>query len=250
MKLVVHPELTDYRLEDSGVIQIWFGQLNVIPDSAFSLLSDNERGRMMHMGVARALEFGQMRVMLRACLALALGQPPHLIAIESSDSGKPYISGSRCHLSYAHCQGRAVLVLLNDGPVGVDLERVVSRPRLNAFSRRYFDLNTVNLLETLTEDARHETFFREWVRREAIAKYIGQSVFYCLGSNRSLAALMRVYGCELVDIETDEPWICSLATPRKISRNLQKTFRFDAALASMLFRAHGKFHALLEIEAR
>ncbi len=82
--------------------------------------------------------------------------------IACEDGGKPFFPDApQVQFNLSHTAG-AVLAALSDRPVGVDIERI--RP-LSPLARR-----------RLAEGTSQEAFFADWVRREAVGKWMGAGV--------------------------------------------------------------------------
>ena len=133
-------------------------------------LTDEERDRLVgilpyarYQRLTRARENRQNQAMcayglLRHALEEQYGLRT-LPAIELSREGKPmFRDRPEIHFNLSHTDG-AVLCAVHDHPVGVDIER--SREAAVAIMR-YYQIQS------------QDTFWRMWVRREAIAKCHGQ----------------------------------------------------------------------------
>ena len=101
---------------------------------------------------------------VNGALCEALGKKVH---VDKHPSGAPFIRGDDHYLSLSHKDGLMV-VALSDRPVGVDIERVVSKDAYYRIADNYF-------AEKIAEgDA--EGFFRGWTRREAFGKMLGKGL--------------------------------------------------------------------------
>ena len=85
---------------------------------------------------------------LRVTLARYIGADPVGMALESDDRGKPRLAGrASVRFNLSHSGGLALIAIATERDVGVDLERV--------------------------KPGRPDSYYRDWVRREAVAKCAG-----------------------------------------------------------------------------
>lgn len=91
-----------------------------------------------------------------------------LPALERSPRGKPEFSGRPGHwMSLSHSGGLALCALSDDGPVGVDIERV--RPHRAGLPRYVFSPGELERFDGSWEDfARLWTMKESWCKREDI----------------------------------------------------------------------------------
>lgn len=118
----------------------------------------------------------------RQCLGGALDWPPQDLPIVRDAKGRPELTGALAHLGtgWTH-SGSHLLVALGEGiRLGVDLERICTRPRMREVIARFFHPDEVTWLLALDEDACRHWFFRVWCAKEAILKCHGQGISYGL----------------------------------------------------------------------
>ena len=109
------------------------------------------------------------RVAAKRALSLLTGVAAHDMRVVSQASGEPLaeVPGHpSVRVSLSHREGRAVAVAVDAGLVGIDLERVETRPE--SFSRTWFDAEERQLT---AGDAERETV--AWAVKEAVLKLIG-----------------------------------------------------------------------------
>ena len=88
--------------------------------------------------------------------------------------GKPRVRGREgVHFNIAHCR-RAVVVLVADRPVGVDVEAV--RARDASVAARCFDVSELARVEAAADPDRE--FFRYWTLKESYVKALGCGLSY------------------------------------------------------------------------
>lgn len=148
----------------SSDLHLWRLDLTSVP-SGRVWLDDDERQRAesFHFDHDRR-RFLAGRILLRDVLARYCNCDPGAIRFEYGPHGKPSVPGVEFNLSHADDLG--LLALRRGGPIGVDLERVDRPLEHLATANKYFS----------REEARPETFFHIWTRREAILKAFGIGV--------------------------------------------------------------------------
>lgn len=85
---------------------------------------------------------------------------------KTTDNGKPYLDGSKYHISYAH-SGDFVIVGISKKPVGVDIEKI-----------REIDTKISDLIfnEEDKKQLQNSTFFDVWTLKEAAGKQTGKGL--------------------------------------------------------------------------
>ena len=146
--------------------------------AAFLLLSDSEREFAARLRVG-AEAWVAARVALRSVLGRYLGLAPGRVSLESGANGKPRLApGASADLRFnlSHSGDVALIAVRLGREVGVDLEKV--RPGVDgaAILRDCFTAPERLGLSALADDEPGETFFRAWVRREALAKATGRGI--------------------------------------------------------------------------
>jgi 4'-phosphopantetheinyl transferase len=134
------------------------------------LLAPAERDRARGLPARRRREFVTTRATLRAALAERLGTPPANIALSLDPDGKPVLDSPRdLHFSISHTSGLG-LVALSGRPVGVDVEEVRPRERLERVAARVFAAADRKRLGELRGREQLEFFYAAWTAREARLK--------------------------------------------------------------------------------
>lgn len=139
-------------------------------------LQDDERRRAASFKNDRSRwRFALARGMARDVLADVLGIGRRSVRFAVSSAGKPHLADRRrptFSLSYSE---RLLVVAVHDrGPVGVDVERVISIPEIEAIARTISDPTEAVVFARIRDDTeRTEAFYRLWTRKEALLKAIG-----------------------------------------------------------------------------
>lgn len=114
------------------------------------------------------------RLLLRRGLRCAFGLASPDLGIVENRFGKPLLrEHPHIHFSISHSAG-AVAVVVSDGPVGVDIERV--RPRDPFAGRRMFHPIEIERVEQSADPDRE--FFRCWTLKESYVKALGVGLAY------------------------------------------------------------------------
>lgn len=124
--------------------------------------------REVHVWTGRADDAGlARRVLSRYCGPLLHDRP-----IERSPLGRPFVVGSPVHFSVSRTAGLAVVAIARD-PIGVDVERVVPLPELDALVGTCLDAREAAFFAQLPAGERTAFFYRCWTRKEACLKALG-----------------------------------------------------------------------------
>lgn len=137
---------------------------------------DAARAERLSPGPARR-RFVAARGTLRAGLGELSGLEPASLLLTAGAHGKPELAdGGRIRFNVSH-SGRLALVAVALGrEVGVDVERVRPRSRLDAIARRCFSAAERRALAEGAEGDRLELFYRLWTAREAFVKATGRGL--------------------------------------------------------------------------
>jgi len=118
---------------------------------------------------------------VRSILATYIGVDPLRIEFQQTRrGGRPILApGLSPGLSFnlAHSARLALLAVVQDTRVGVDVERIRRGVRVDDVIRRFFAQPEIEqLLSSVASEDREATFFRVWVRKEAYLKAAGGGV--------------------------------------------------------------------------
>jgi len=169
----VHPSLA------ADEVHVWFCELSAVSHldtSAFSLSeSEKERAARYQSENAR-FTFVASRAFLRNVLSRYLDVSPISICFQTETNGKPRIAtpaDSRLQFNLSHSGHSAVCAVSRDARVGIDLEEVEPSRCDGDTAAQVFSPSELRLLAAMDKDARVESFFRGWTRKEAYAKCVG-----------------------------------------------------------------------------
>jgi 4'-phosphopantetheinyl transferase len=101
--------------------------------------------------------------------------------IARSERGKPYapaLAGIDFNLS--HARDHVLIAIARGQPLGVDLERIDRRIRIEDLARRYFSSTEAEALEALPSELRLPAFLRLWTSKEAVLKALGAGISFGL----------------------------------------------------------------------
>lgn len=123
------------------------------------------------------------QVLLRKILSLYLDCPADSISFGTGDHGKPYLlsweRGSSkkdtvsIQFNLSHSGDYGAFAFSSFGPVGIDIEKVRPRLRMEPLVRRFFHPEEYTVFSGLDEKAQREFLFRKWTVREAFLKGLG-----------------------------------------------------------------------------
>jgi 4'-phosphopantetheinyl transferase len=164
--------------------RVWCTSLAVPTEAvarATELLSPGERLRAEAMPVEAARRrFVVARASLRYLLAVATGEAPDRLVLETGPHGKPFLPtapgapGLEFNLSHSH--DLALIALATGRRVGIDVEWTKGSAPVEGIARRFFsDAEQAWLAEAPT-GGRRKRFFRIWVRKEAYLKGRGEGI--------------------------------------------------------------------------
>lgn len=165
-----------------NAVHLWGMELNGSPpclDHCFGWLNEGERRRAARL----VREQDRRHYVLahggvRAVLSRYLGVTPGLVALEHTETGKPFvIRDTRMHsaitFNLSHAHGRALIAVSNAQEVGVDLELVRADVDAEKLSERYFAPSEHKEIMRSVGEERAIGFFRYWVAKEAVLKAQG-----------------------------------------------------------------------------
>jgi 4'-phosphopantetheinyl transferase len=159
-----------------GQIRLWYLDRSQIPLHTEWLTRD-ELVRTETMTAGRRDEFVSGRNALRTILGSFLDIAPDEVTIRLSGKGKPCLEDDAIEFSFSHCEEK-LLMAFATVPLGVDLERVQSRPNLLRIASRLFDRCCCEQIEAAgSEEERRTLFYRFWSAHEAVQKIRGDGIF-------------------------------------------------------------------------
>jgi 4'-phosphopantetheinyl transferase len=170
---------TSNDLEASSV-QIWRIDLDESFGDLATLLStdENRRADDIKLEVERN-RFIRARGALRSILGNYLDLPGSELDFVQGVKGKPTIFQAKTDIEFnlTHCEGMALLAVTKSTPVGIDLERIRTRPSQLKIAKRMFSEAVFCELKKLSPDQLDTAFFKQWTELEARAKCVGEGIF-------------------------------------------------------------------------
>ena len=206
------------RLEEIELYRVNVGEKASLVPRFEALLAPNEKERASAFRFDRdRVRFIVMRGMLRLILSSCLDTEAASIELEVDKYGKPSVpGGAEFSVGYS---GDIGLIAVASTPVGVDIEEVDPRNVTAEMVEEVFSPGEKKsyLSGVMSEDV--GTFYRGWVRKEAIVKAVGRGLSYPLsqvGSRLEEKTFTASYG-------GSEWWTCELGDWRP---------EYEAALTS------------------
>jgi 4'-phosphopantetheinyl transferase len=174
----------------------------------------------------------QGRQPLLAMLGVYLGVSPADVVLETSEHGRPALTGSHrdvLSFNWSHSHDQALIAVARGVLPGVDLERMRAHPKAVPIARRYFSPDETAALEALPPEQRDRAFLELWTAKEAVLKALGRGLAFGLhrlsiAASGDLPVLHRLDGDEanqwqLHRLILDDAHVGSLAwrgAPRRI----------------------------------
>lgn len=130
------------------------------------------------------------RVALRHVIADVAATDPGAVTVTVDAAGRPHVDGADLHVSLTRTANWAGIVVA-DQPAGIDLERREPLDNARELAARFLHTEDASLVSAATDP--EATFYRAWVRLEALLK--------CRGTGFTAADQPRVLfaGLDLVD---------------------------------------------------
>ncbi len=148
-----------------------------------SLLSAEEQKRAEKQGVRYVLT----RCLLRQELARRLGGSPQDIRFRYSEHGKPECEG--IHFNISHSGDCFAMAFDTSAPVGIDVERMRPRVRLEALASRIMCAEQLSAFRQ--RGCPQEEFYRCWCTAEALVKQAADSIWQA-GTHPFICELGRI----------------------------------------------------------
>ena len=164
-----------------GIVHLWWLRLDVSQQNVnvcYELLSNDERERADRFRVVGPREaFILTRGTLRSLLAHYLEEKPSELRFRYENWGKPFLHGeSDLRFNVSHTDGLALIGVVRDRNIGVDVERVKADTEAEKLAERFFSKRENNALKLLHGNQLQDAFFRCWTRKEAYIKARGEGL--------------------------------------------------------------------------
>ncbi|PLY15572.1 MAG: hypothetical protein C0631_06750 [Sedimenticola sp.] len=194
-------------LPQANELHLWRINLQASPASqAMALLGEDEILRANGMdNPTHRQRFCAGRSGLRQILSRYLNCEPAQLVFSYGDKGKPHINlpSTTLQFNISHADELAVVALSTQGPIGIDIEPVRSRPGMSKIARRVFGKAFSNRLQALDPDTQVINFLEHWTDLEARIKAAGAGIF-----DRKLLTQQQIESCRFIP---ESGWIGSLA---------------------------------------
>lgn len=155
-------------------------------ETAYALLSSEEKSRAGRFRFEKdANHWIACRASLRSILGNAIQRPPLEVPLVFSEFGKPALAPpfQFLHFNLSHCENLALIVLSEDGPVGIDLEPSNRAPELLECESTFCHPLEIQKLP-LETDERSRQLLRIWTAKEAVLKAMGTGLSHPPESTR------------------------------------------------------------------
>ena len=164
----------------NGEVHIWHVDLDRPAANLLGLLSQDETERFARL--KRVLDrdrFIRAHGAMRAILGRYLGLSGDMLRFGVADKGKPYLISpdSRLTFNLSHCEDLALLAVAEEISLGIDLERIRSKPLQLKIAKRMFPKSVYSELSALPPERLDKEFLQYWTEFEAKAKCLGNGIF-------------------------------------------------------------------------
>ena len=163
----------------SGTVDLWLIPPSLLAgeQAVHASLDASERSRVMGYGDPdKAAWYARKQTALRRILGAYLGCRPAEVRFSHGLRGKPAIAGdARLAFNASHSHGHTVIAVTGDGPVGIDIEYIRTRPR-DGLALSLLGLAAASKYIALAAPERSRAFSYAWSEREALGKLLGLGI--------------------------------------------------------------------------
>lgn len=120
--------------------------------------------------------------LVREWLSMQTGRPEHDIHFARDAAGRPHLQAPLADhdVNWSHSGGRLLAAVVRHARVGVDIELIQTRRRIDDIATRYLTAGEQAWLQRLNGRDKLRGFHRLWCAKEAILKAHGQGLSFGL----------------------------------------------------------------------
>lgn len=160
----------------SSKIDVWKINLDGAIADHHMLSAEEHRRAQRFQQPVHANRFRSGRAAMRSILGGYLGAVPSQLYFEENEYGKPFLAGSALRFNLSHSEGMALLAVVWDRAIGVDIERVRPSADLLDIAAQYFSAMEYAVVESLPREERVNAFYHYWTWKEAYIKARGEGL--------------------------------------------------------------------------
>jgi 4'-phosphopantetheinyl transferase len=162
-----------------GAVHVWRATVSAFNDRSKHLaatLSNQERARAgRYRQEADRHRFLIARGLLRQLAGHYLRLAPPALPLIESEFGKPALPPPyQLQFNLSHSHDLIALAFARDRRVGIDLEKINPQSNLIDLASQFCSADEMEALRHSPQSQQQQTFFRLWVRKEAILKATGE----------------------------------------------------------------------------
>lgn len=161
------------------VIHVWVFQQDKLHQQDVEIPDDLRHVNLFTSARQRQRWLGS-RSAIRKILEEWHGIPACRLKFRRGRHGKPKLREpfGLVHFSVSYSAGLCAIALSDHAPVGIDIEVVREMPDAHMIVNQFFEPSEAAEILSLNDFDRHRTFFRSWVRKEALFKAHGIGLGY------------------------------------------------------------------------
>ncbi len=205
----------------AGELHLWRFELDCSTEKSRSqqrILSADELVRAERLlDPQKKQYFISARSHLRQLLGMYLKLSPELICFKYNKNGKPFLAAPKeavLSFNLSHSGSRAVIAVVADSDVGIDIEKIDPALDFHQLASRYFDLTERKQLAKLANVRQRRGFYRLWTRKEAGLKMLGSGFS---GSTREELTTATPNRCYLKSLFLASGYVAAVATNTEIT---------------------------------
>ena len=156
---------------DSNTIHCWQIDLEDLNPDLYLLLSKEEKYKADKFArIELKNRYSQSRVGLRIILGKYLNIQPENVEIVIPSSGKPEVMESNLKFNIAHTSANLLVGISTGEPIGVDIEKVISRKFDLDIQEKYFKEPEKEWIRSCDLNSKDCAFIQIWSCKEALLK--------------------------------------------------------------------------------